>query len=55
VWPALRANAPAGANLGFDYTHGERAALANLRRLPDGASVDAVLAALAAPMPTSER
>jgi hypothetical protein len=54
VWPALRANAP-GANLGFDLPRGERAALENLRRLPDGASVEAVLAALEAPMPDTDQ
>jgi hypothetical protein len=51
VWPVLEADAPPNAAIGFDFSHGEQAALANLRRLPHGATADAVRAALAAPMP----
>ena len=48
VWPALRARYP-GGSYGIDTPHGRAAALANLARLPDGASADEVMAALNAP------
>ena len=50
VWPALRAQHSAGT-YGVSMRHGPAAALANLRRLPDGASYEAVIAALDAPAP----
>ena len=51
VWPALRAQSPEPEMLGVNFPHGEAAALANLRLLPDGASCDAVMAALNTPAP----
>ena len=50
VWPALRARFP-GESYGVNFSHGEDAALANLQRLPDDASYEAVVAALEAPAP----
>lgn len=48
VWPTLRKQFPKGSH-GFNISHGKAAVLANLRRLPDGASYDAVMAALETP------